>query len=262
MRGKEGRPAFYTRAMLRATLCCLVLAAAALPAAAAQVRVAVAANMAAAMQTISAGFQRATGHTAVLAFGSTGKFYAQIRAGAPFELLLAADAETPARLEQEGLALPGTHFTYATGRLVLWSADPAAVDPQGQVLRQPPRGKLAIADPRVSPYGAAAIEALTRLGVLAAWQPALVQGESIGQAMQFVATGNAGLGLVALAQVMVDGRFTRGSAWLVPANLHAPLKQNAVLLKAGIGNPAALALVDYLQSEPARATLRGYGYEF
>jgi molybdate transport system substrate-binding protein len=248
--------------MLRAALLCLALLSTTVPAAAAQVQVAVAANMAAAMQRIAVAFNRATGHTAVLASGSTGKFYAQIRSGAPFEILLAADTETPARLEQEGFAVPGTHFTYATGRLVLWSADPKAVDPQGQVLRQPPRGKLAIADPRVAPYGAAAIEALNRLGVFAAWEPALVQGESIGQAFQFAATGNASLGLVALAQVMVDGRITRGSAWLVPASLHAPLKQDAVLLKAGIGNPAALALVDYLQSEPARAILRGSGYEF
>ena len=245
-----------------AVVALLLLMAPTAPAHAAQVQVAVAANLAAPMQELAAGFTRATGHQAVVALGSTGKFHAQIRSGAPFELLLAADDETPARLEREGHAVAGSRFTYAIGRLVLWSADPAAVDPQGQVLRQPPRGKLALADPRLAPYGAAALETLQKLGVLAAWQPHLVQGESIGQAFQFVATGNAPLGLVALAQVMAQGRIARGSAWIVPASLHAPLRQDAVLLKPGQGNPAAAALANYLRSEPARATLRGYGYQF
>jgi molybdate transport system substrate-binding protein len=247
--------------MARHWMAALLLWATAAAACAAQVQVAVAANMAAPMQKIAAGFARASGHQAVVVLGSTGKFYAQVKAGAPFEVLLAADDETPAKLEREGLAVAGTRFTYATGRLVLWSADPALVDPQGQVLRQAPRGKLAIADPRLAPYGAAAIEALTKLGVLAAWQPRLVQGESIGQAFQFTATGNATLGFVALAQVMAEGRIARGSAWVVPAQLHAPLRQEAVILKPGQSNPAAAALVAYLKSEAARATLRGYGYE-
>jgi molybdate transport system substrate-binding protein len=228
---------------------------------AAQVQVAVAANMAAPMKKIAADFARATGHEALVALGSTGKFYTQIRAGAPFEVLLAADQETPARLEREGLAVPGTRFTYATGRLVLWSADPARVDAQGQVLRRPPAGKLAIADPRLAPYGAAAMQALQNLGVLPAWQSHLVQGENIGQAWQFAATGAASLGLVALAQVMVDGKVARGSAWIVPARLHAPLKQDALVLRRGAGNPAAKALVDFLKGNAARATLRAYGYD-
>lgn len=240
----------------------LLFLAAACVAHAGQVQVAVAANMAAPMQKIAADFQRATGHQAVLVPGATGKFYAQVVNGAPFQLLLAADDETPARLEREGHAVAGTRFTYATGRLLLWSADAARVDDQGAVLRQPPRGKLAIADPRVAPYGAAAVQALDRLGLRAAWQPHLVQGESIGQAYQFVASGNAPLGFVALAQVMVDGRLARGSGWIVPAKLHAPLRQDAVVLKAGRSNPAAAALAHYLRSETARATLRGYGYEF
>jgi molybdate transport system substrate-binding protein len=245
---------------MRRVLCALLLATGA--AGAAQVQVAVAANMAAPMQKIAADFARASGHEAVVVLGSTGKFYAQIKSGAPFEVLLAADGEKPARLEQEGLAVAGTRFTYAIGRLALWSADAAAVDPQGQVLRQPPRGKLAIADPRLAPYGAAAMETLTRLGLLSAWQPQLVQGESIGQAYQFVATGNAALGFVALSQVMADGKMAKGSAWIVPLQLHAPLRQDAVVLKPGQANPAAAALVNYLKGEAARATLRGYGYEF
>lgn len=240
----------------------MLLLAAALPAGAAQVQVAVAANMAAPMQRIAADFARATGHEAVVVLGSTGKFYAQVRSGAPFQVLLAADDETPAKLEQEGFAVAGTRFTYAVGRLALWSADAAGVDAKGDVLRQAPRGKLAIADPRVAPYGAAAVEALAKLGVQSAWQPHLVQGENIGQAFQFVSTGNAALGFVALAQVMADGRIARGSAWIVPAQLHAPLRQDAVLLKPGEANAAATALLAFLRSEAARATLRGYGYEF
>jgi molybdate transport system substrate-binding protein len=239
-----------------------ILAASATAAGAAQVQVAVAANMAAPMQKIAADFARASGHEAVVVLGSTGKFYAQVRSGAPFEVLLAADDETPARLEREGFGVGGTRFTYATGRLVLWSADAARVDPQGQVLLRPPAGKLAIADPKLAPYGAAAVQALQKLGVLAAWQPHLVQGENIGQAYQFAATGAAPLAFVALAQVMAEGRIAKGSAWLVPARLHEPLKQDALVLTPGRSNPAAAAFLSYLKSDAARATLRGYGYEF
>jgi molybdate transport system substrate-binding protein len=246
--------------VLRAWLTTWMLALAAFSAQAAQVQVAVAANMAAPMKQIAADFERTTGHHAVVVLGSTGKLYAQIRAGAPFDVLLAADDTTPTRLQAEGLAVPGTRFTYATGRLVLWSADPTAVDPQGKVLHQPPQGKLAIADPRLAPYGAAAMQTLAALGVASAWAPHLVQGESIGQAYQFTATGNARLGFVALAQVMAGGRITSGSAWIVPPTLHHPLKQDAILLDPGRSNAAAAALLQYLRGDAARGTLRGYGY--
>jgi molybdate transport system substrate-binding protein len=226
------------------------------------VRVAVAANMAAPMQRIAAAFETDTGHKAVLAFGSTGRFHAQIANGAPFDVLLAADDETPARLENEGRAVPGTRFTYAIGRLVLWSAAPGTVDAQGEVLRQGRFTRLAIADPRLSPYGAAAMQALGRLGLAGTLQARLVQGESIAQAHQFTATGNAQLGFVALSQVMQDGRAANGSAWLVPATLHEPIRQDAVVLARAAGNDAARALVAYLRGEKARAVLRGYGYEF
>lgn len=238
-------------------LCLLV---ASFAAAAGQVRVAAAANLAGPIAKIAAGFHAATGHEAVVALGSTGKFYAQVRNGAPFDVLLAADEATPRRLEAEGLARPGTRFTYAIGQLVLWSAQPGVVDAQGAILSQPPRGALAIADPRLAPYGAAAVATLKNLGVLAAWQAHFVQGESIGQAYQFVATGNAPLGFVALAQVMEDGRIARGSGWIVPARLHAPIRQDAVLLAPGADNPAAAAFLAYLRSEPARAVLRTAGY--
>lgn len=237
-----------------------MLAMAAATAHAGQVQVAVAANLAAPMQKIAAGFAQATGHAALVVLGSTGKLHAQVRAGAPFEVLLAADSTTPAQLEDEGLAVRGTRFTYATGRLALWSADPGVVDAQGEVLRRTPQGKLAIADPRLAPYGAAAVQVLDKLGVRDAWQPHLVQGESIGQAYQFAATRNARLAFVALAQVMDNGRIPQGSAWIVPASLHAPLKQDAIVLKPGERNPAASALMDYLRSDAARAVLRGYGY--
>jgi molybdate transport system substrate-binding protein len=247
-------------AMLRNLLVPLLLACA--PAvAAAQVRVAVAANFTLPMQKIAAAFEQASGHKAILAYGSTGRFYAQVKNGAPFDVLLSADDETPARLEQEGLAVRGTRFTYAVGRLVLWSAAPGVVDPQGEVLRKPGDGKLAIADPRLAPYGAAALEAMGKLGVAPALQARLVQGESVSQAYQFALTGNAQLAFVALSQVMADGRIARGSAWVVPASLHAPIRQDAVLLPPGRDKPAAGALLAFLRSDAARAIIRGHGYE-
>ncbi|MGZ5180594.1 MAG: molybdate ABC transporter substrate-binding protein [Ramlibacter sp.] len=225
------------------------------------VSVAVAANFTAPMREIAAGFERDTGHRAELAFGSTGRFHAQIMRGAPFQVLLAADQDTPARLEREGAAVAGTRFTYATGRLVLWSASPGVVDDRGEVLRRPGSGKVAMADPKLAPYGAAAAQAMANLGVAAALQPRLVQGDSIAQAFQFVDTGNAQLGFVALSQVMANGRIARGSAWIVPAHLHAPLRQDAVLLAAGKDDPAATALLAYLRGETARAIIRTHGYE-
>lgn len=229
---------------------------------AADVSVAVAANFTAPMQKIAEAFERDTGHKALLAFGATGKFYAQIKNGAPFQVLLAADDKTPARLEKEGLGVPGTRFSYATGRLVLWSAQPGLVDDKGEVLRKGTSGHIALADPKLAPYGAAAIETLTKLGLLQSLQPRFVQGENIAQTYQFVATGNAPLGFVALSQVMVDGRIDKGSAWVVPANLHAPIRQDAVVLVKGKDNPAAVTLTSYLRGEKARVIIRSYGYEF
>ncbi|HEY1229783.1 MAG TPA: molybdate ABC transporter substrate-binding protein [Ramlibacter sp.] len=226
-----------------------------------EVSVAVAANFTAPMRKIAAAFERDTGHKALLSFGSTGRFHAQVKAGAPFQVLLAADATTPARLEEEGWAVPGSRFTYATGRLVLWSATPGAVDDKGEVLRRPGTGRIAIADPKLAPLGAAAVEAMRKLGVFTALQPRLVQGDSIAQAWQFVSTGNATLGFVALSQVMVEGRIDKGSAWVVPQALHAPIRQDAVLLTTGKDSPAAAALLAYLRGDTARAIIRAHGYE-
>lgn len=248
---------------VRRLILALVVAIAWLPLAApaAQVSVAVAANFTAPMQAIAAQFERDTGHKAILAFGSTGRFYAQIRHGAPYDLLLAADDKTPARLEREGAAVAGSRFTYATGRLVLWSQQPNLVDRQGLVLKTGAFDRIAVADPRLAPYGAAALQVMTHLGVLDTLRPKMVQGESIGQTFQFVATRNAALGFVALSQVYADGRLQSGSAWIVPEQLHTPLRQDAVLLGQGRGNAAALALLQYLQGDKARAVMRAYGYE-
>jgi molybdate transport system substrate-binding protein len=228
---------------------------------AAEVRVAVASNFSAPMRRIAADFERDTGHNAVLTFGSTGAFAAQIRNGAPFDLLLSADDQTPTRLEQDGLAVAGTRFTYAVGQLVLWSAQPGLIDAQGEVLRSGGDGRIAIADPRLAPYGAAAIETLTRLGLLPSLRSRFVQGENISQTYQFISTGNAQMGFVALSQVLVDGRIQSGSSWVVPARLHAPIRQDAVLLMAGRTNPAAAALAAYLRSDKALAVIRSYGYQ-
>jgi molybdate transport system substrate-binding protein len=227
---------------------------------AADVQVAVAANFTAPMQKIAAAFEKDTGHKAVLAFGATGKFYAQIANGAPFEVLLAADDDTPAKLEAEHRTVAGTRFTYATGKLVLWSAQEGYVDGQGQVLNTGNYAHLAIANPKTAPYGAAAVETLTRLNLYDRVQGKLVQGENIAQTHQFVSTGNAALGFVALSQVYRDGKFTSGSGWIVPANLHSPIRQDAVILARGAANPAARALADYLKSNKARDIIRSYGY--
>ena len=230
-----------------------------------EVTVAVAANFTAPMQKIAQAFEQDTGHKALLAFGATGKFYAQIKNGAPFAVLLSADDETPTRLEKEGVAVAGTRFTYAVGRLALWSKNASLVDDKGQVLLSNATDKnsfkkLAIADPKLAPYGAAAMEVLDRLGVIAKVRPKLVQADSIGQAFQFVMTENAELGFVALSQISIDGRITQGSAWVVPQNLYTPLKQDAVLLPVGKNNAAALALMKYMRTDRAQAIIRAYGY--
>ena len=238
----------------------LALAVSSLAAQAAEVQVAVAANFAAPMQKIAAEFARDTGHQALLAFGATGKFYAQIKNGAPFQVFLAADDQTPAKLEAEGDAVPGSRFTYAIGALVLWSAKPGYVDEQGAVLKKGEFKHLAIANPKTAPYGAAAVAVLTKLGLLDAIESRFVTGENITQTYQFIETENAELGFVALSQVMIDGKLTRGSAWIVPANLHEPIRQDAVLLTSGKDQPAAKALLEYLKDAKAAAIIKSYGY--
>lgn len=225
------------------------------------VQIAVAANFAAPIEAIAPVFEKQTGHTTMVSTGATGKFYAQIQNGAPFEALLSADETTPAKLESEGLAVAGTRFTYAVGRLVLWSAKAGVVDKEGKVLKTGNFAHLALANPKTAPYGAAAVEVLNRLGLFKLLEPKFVQGENIAQTQQFVATGNAELGFVALSQVQKGGRLIGGSAWLVPGDLYAPLRQDAVLLTKGKDNPAAVALIEFLKSDKAKGIIKSYGYD-
>ncbi|MBU1376587.1 MAG: molybdate ABC transporter substrate-binding protein [Alphaproteobacteria bacterium] len=225
---------------------------------AAEVKVAVAANFTEPAKEIAARFKVRTGHDASLSFGSSGQFYAQIANGAPFEVLLSADRERPEKAEAEGLAVAGSRFTYAIGRLVLYSKTPGLVDGKGAVLKTGRFAKIAIADPKTAPYGVAAVETMRKLGVYEALTPKLVQGTSITQAYQFIDTGAAELGFVAMSQVVtVKG----GSRWTVPAANHTPIDQQAVLLKAGANNAAAKAFMTFLRGPEAKAIVRKYGYE-
>lgn len=227
------------------------------PLLAAETRIAVAANFMEPAKAIAAGFERATGHEAVLSFGASGAFYTQISHGAPFEVFLSADAEHPAWAEKEGLAVSGTRFTYAIGRLVLYSATPGLVDGKGAVLNAARFDKIAIADPVTAPYGVAAVETMRKLGIERLLRPKIVTGSSIAQTYQFISTGAAQLGFIALSQVVAT---PGGSRWIVPAGLHTPIDQQAVLLKTGTNNPAALAFVRYLKGRPALAIIKRYGY--
>ena len=225
-----------------------------------EVSVAVAANFAGPLAKIGDGFTAATGHTLKVSSGSTGKFYSQIVAGAPFEVLIAADDETPRKLVAEGFGVTGSAFTYAIGKLVLWSAQPGYVDDQGAVLTAGNFAHLAIANPKLAPYGRAGTEVLKARGLGESIAPRLVTAESIAQAYQFVATGNAELGFVALSQVAVPGKPVTGSYWLVPPSLYGEIRQDAVLLKTGEKNPAAAALLAYLKGPVARSVIQSWGY--
>jgi len=225
---------------------------------AADTKVAVAANFTEPSKEIATAFQKATGHTATLVFGASGAFYTQIAHGAPFEVFLSADADRPKKAEQGGLTVSGTRFTYAVGRLMLYSATTGLIDDNGAVLKRGAFNKIAIADPLVAPYGAAAVQAMQKLGVYSALEPKIVKGSSLTQAYQFTATGAADLGFVAYSQVIaVPG----GSRWLVPAKLHQPIEQQAVLLLTGAHNPAALAFVKFMRSPQAVKIIKRYGYE-
>lgn len=230
------------------------------PLQAGEVQVAVAANFTAPMQAIAQAFEQHSGHQVVAAYGATGQLYAQIQQGAPFDLFLSADASTPAKLEAQGQGVRGSRFTYAIGRLVLWSATPGYLDGSDAVLKANLYRYLAIADPKAAPYGLAATQVLAQLGLTEAVQDKLVTGQSIGKALHFVASGNAELGFVAMSQVYQDGQLKSGSAWVVPAALHAPIKQDAVLLERGADNPAAAAFLAFLHGEQAVKIIQSYGY--
>ncbi|MGE8438905.1 MAG: molybdate ABC transporter substrate-binding protein [Pseudomonas palmensis] len=226
-----------------------------------EVQVAVAANFTAPIQVIAKDFEKDTGHKLVASFGATGQFYAQIKNGAPFEVFLSADDTTPEKLENEGETVKGSRFTYAIGTLALWSPKAGYVDDKGEVLKKNDYKHLSIANPKAAPYGLAATQVLAKLNLTEATKGKLVEGQNITQAFQFVSTGNAELGFVALSQIYKGGKVSNGSAWIVPANLHDPIKQDAVILNKGKDNAAAKALVDYLKGPKAAEVIKSYGYE-
>ncbi len=232
------------------------------PVRAGEVSVAVASNFAKPMERLAPLFQKETGHTVKVTLGASGKLYAQIKGGAKFDAFLSADEEMPRLLMQDGMAVGGSRFVYATGRLVLWSVQPDLVDDKASVLNKGNFNMLAIANPLLSPYGVAAKETLMKLTMWNSIQPKLTKGDNVTQTYQLAATEKADLAFIALSQVMRDGQVADGSWWPVPQEMHHPIRQSAVLL-AGAKDPAAAkAFLSFLKSEKARAVMRGFGYEF
>jgi len=224
--------------------------------------VAVASDFMKPMTEIVAEFEKTTGHTAQLSFGSSGKAFAQIQSGAPFEVYLSASEKYPLALEKSGFTVPDSRFVFALGQLVLWSKMDNYVDDKGEILSKGGFKHLAIADPSHAPYGVFAVEVLKNKGLLDQLKPLFVQGENIAQTFQFVSTDNAELGFIAFAQVIDTntGKIGSGSGWLVPTNLHSPFKQTAVLLKKGAENRAAIALIAFLKSPTALTIIKKYGF--
>lgn len=246
----------HATAMLAVVIGAQVLGQAAV---AAEIRVGVAANFASTLALLAEHFEQHSGHRLLLSSGSTGKLFAQIKNGAPFDLFFAADAERPQRLEREGDGVPGTRFTYAIGHLVLWSPRPGKVDAAADILNTGEFNKLAIANPATAPYGLAARQTLQRLGVWQALQSRIVRGENIAQTYQFVASGNADLGFVALAQMRARDE-SGGSSWQIPPDFHAPIDQQVILLRKAREPAAARALLAYLRQPHAQQMLRRAGY--
>ncbi len=247
----------WKRAALAGALCFLSSAATA-----ETVLAAVAANFSKPMNEIAAAFEKSSGYTVQTSLGASGKFVAQLENGAPFEVFLSADAKNPEKLEQDGFVVPGSRFTYAIGKLALWSAAADGVDAEGRVLRDGEFKHLALADPKLAPYGLAAVELLHRLGLYDKLQGSFVQGENIAQTLEFISTGNAELGFVAWSQVSENGHLLSGSVWLPPRDAYPPIFQDAALLKTGAANPAAAAFLEFLKSAEARAIIEKYGYEW
>lgn len=224
------------------------------------VRIAVASNFARPLETLTQAFERESGHQTRVSSAATGTLRIQIQNGGPFDVFLSADVAAPAKMIEAGLALPESRFTYAIGKLALWSMDPDLIDPQGFVLNAGRFRHLSIANPKTAPYGAAAVEVMTRLGLLQNLKSKWVQGENIAQAHQFVSSRNADLGFVALSQVVSPGVIPKGSLWIIPQSLYSPLRQDAILLSQGSRNPAALGFLDFLRSDVARKLIASMGY--
>jgi molybdate transport system substrate-binding protein len=225
------------------------------------VNVAVAANFTAAIKKLAPLYEQKSGNKLIASFGATGQLYAQIKNGAPFDVVLAADDTTPKKLIDEGDALAGSYFIYARGRLALWSGTRGYVDDQGAILKSDKFTKIAIANPKAAPYGQAAIDTLSALKLLDQLQPKFVTGENIAQTQQFISSGNVPLGFIALAQVMALPPEDRGSWWVVPSNLHQPIEQGAVQLNRAKNANAAKSFLDFMKSPEAIAVIRELGYE-
>ena len=221
------------------------------------ITVAVASNFTAPANDLATAFEKETGHTVRLTFGSSGKLLAQITHGAPFDVFLSADQAKPLKLEDDNLAVSGTRFTYALGTLALWTASDA---PARDILMDGEYSRLALANPRLAPYGEAAMQVLSALDLSEASQPKIVMGENITQTWQFVATGNAEIGFVALSQILKDGEISPGNAWVIPADLYDPVKQDAVLLTRAKDNDVARQWLAFLQSEVGHNVIKGFGY--
>ncbi|MDA1370317.1 MAG: molybdate ABC transporter substrate-binding protein [Proteobacteria bacterium] len=248
--------------MLRATqLVFIVSALLTARADAEEAMVAVAANFSGAMNGLVSAFEDQTAHSIQTVFGSSGRFYAQIKNGAPFHAFLSADQEKPQALIDEQLASANSRFTYAIGSLVLWSADSDLIDADGAVLREGNFVRLAIANPMLAPYGAAALEVLENLNLQEIVRGKIIRGANIAQVYQYVSTGNTEIGMVALSQVVENGKIARGSGWIVPANLHTPIRQDAVLLSQAENNVAAREFLQFLHSTQGKQIIESFGYQ-
>lgn len=225
-----------------------------------KVNVAVASNFKNTMQDIIVEFERSTEHHVLLSSGSSGKFYVQIKNGAPFDVFFSADQLVPQTLDNEGFSVLGSRSTYATGALALWSANPKFINNDANRLKSGDFTKLALANPRLAPYGIAAVEVLRSLKLKESTESDWVQGENIAQTYQFVSSGNAEIGFVALSQLMDKSHVKKGSSWVVPQEHYKPINQDVVLLNRGKNNAAAIALLNFIKSDKAQKIIRSYGY--
>lgn len=226
-----------------------------------EIHAAVASNFTAPMKDIVKQYEEESGNKVILSFGSSGKFFAQIQNGAPFQIFLSADESKPDALEKAGLIVTGTRFTYAIGALALWSVKPDFIDNNDARLKSGDFNKLALANPKLAPYGVAATEVLEGLGLTESTKSKWVMGENISQTYQFASTGNTDLGFVALSQIMSEGQITKGSSWIIPTDQYSPIRQDAVLLKSAENSTAAKELLNYLRSDKARSIIHSYGYK-
>ncbi|UOG90959.1 MAG: molybdate ABC transporter substrate-binding protein [Candidatus Thiothrix sulfatifontis] len=246
--------------LFKQTLLTAVIACSTASAWADEVQVAVASNFTKPLEAIAEKFKAASGHELKISAGATGKLYAQIENGAPFEVFISADSKTPKKLVEAKMAEADSQFTYAFGTLVVWSSKEGYVDDKGDVLKKGEFQHLAIANPKTAPYGEAGMAVMEKLGLTAAITPKLVTGENITQTYDFVSTGNAELGFVALSQVSKANKLKSGSAWVVPQEMYKPLSQDAVLLSKGKDSAAAKALLEFLKGDDAQAIMTSYGY--